>query len=128
MVLGLDAGGSCRGVGYRVGRSHWGQAVEYLRRREQVTMVYREVTTGFRADDGRNVVALTYAVDRRHPQYAGRLPVKRLAAIARHGQGKSGHCIDYIFNTLRHLGEIGIHDPELEAVAAQLAQTKDGSA
>ncbi len=43
LVLGLDAGGSCRGVGYRVGRSRWSETVEYLRRREQVTMVYREV-------------------------------------------------------------------------------------
>lgn len=128
LVLGLDAGGSCRGVGYRVSRQHWGETVEYLRRREQVTMVYRETKTGFRADDGRSVVALTYTVDRRHRQYAGRLPVRRLVEIAKQGRGKSGHCIDYIFNTLQHLREIGIHDPELEAVAARLAQTKDSAA
>lgn len=128
LVLGLDGGGSCLGVGYRVSRSHWGETVDYLRRREQVTLVYREITTGFRLNDGRRVTALTYAVDRAHPQYAGKRHIEELAAVARQGVGKSGRCTDYIFNTLQHLREIGIHDSELEAVAALLAQMNDSAA
>jgi glutathione-specific gamma-glutamylcyclotransferase len=128
LVLGLDGGGSCLGVGYRVARARWSETLDYLRRREQVTLVYREVITGFRLSDGRRVDALTYAVDRAHPQYAGKLHAKELAAVARHGVGKSGRCTDYIFNTLQHLREMDIHDPELEAVAALLAQAKDSAA
>lgn len=128
LVLGLDSGGSCVGVGHRVAQARWGETIDYLRSREQVTLVYREVSTRFRIHDGRHVTALTYAVDRTHPQYAGKRRVEELAAAAQQGVGKSGRCTDYIINTLQHLREMDIHDPELEAVAALLVQAKDSPA
>src|SRR3984893_10209743 len=42
LVLGLDRGGACRGVAFRVARRLRGKTVEYLRSREQTTNVYRE--------------------------------------------------------------------------------------
>src|SRR5437764_13678134 len=44
LVLGLDLGGACRGIAYRVGAAERVRTVDYLRAREQVTMVYREWT------------------------------------------------------------------------------------
>src|ERR1700728_4227485 len=43
LVLGLDRGGACRGVAFRVAEKHRAATVAYLRAREQVTSVYREV-------------------------------------------------------------------------------------
>ena len=43
LVLGLDRGGACRGVAFRVAEKHSAATVAYLREREQVTSVYREV-------------------------------------------------------------------------------------
>src|SRR3954454_21993452 len=43
LVLGLDRGGACRGVAFRVPQKHRLATVAYLRAREQVTSVYREV-------------------------------------------------------------------------------------
>src|SRR3981189_1856268 len=42
LVLGLDRGGACRGVAFRVAAKQRGDTVEYLRSREQTTHVYRE--------------------------------------------------------------------------------------
>jgi cation transport protein ChaC len=42
LVLGLDQGGNCRGIAYRVAAAKRVATIEYLRSREQVTMVYRE--------------------------------------------------------------------------------------
>ena len=42
LVLGLDRGGTCRGVAFRVAPRDWDGVVAYLRAREQVTSVYRE--------------------------------------------------------------------------------------
>src|SRR5438874_7753798 len=42
LVLGLDLGGMCRGIAYRVIAPMRGATVAYLRQREQVTAVYRE--------------------------------------------------------------------------------------
>src|SRR6201994_1622683 len=43
LVLGLDRGGACRGVAFRVAEKQRAATVNYLREREQVTSVYREV-------------------------------------------------------------------------------------
>src|ERR1700741_4214197 len=43
LVLGLDRGGACRGIAFRVAAKHRASTVAYLRAREQVTSVYREV-------------------------------------------------------------------------------------
>src|SRR5579862_5153249 len=42
LVLGLDRGGNCRGIAYRVEADQRKDTIAYLRAREQVTMVYRE--------------------------------------------------------------------------------------
>src|SRR3712207_8276797 len=71
LVLGLDRGGRCHGVAFRVDAAEAAETVRYLREREQVTAVYRERSLPVRLDDGRAVAALAYVVDRSHPQYAG---------------------------------------------------------
>src|SRR3984885_710272 len=68
LVLGLDRGGACRGIAYRVDRTARAATIAYLRAREQVTMVYREawrdVLLG--GEPERRVRALVYVTDRGH--------------------------------------------------------------
>ena len=120
LVLGLDRGGSCHGIAFQVDGRHREQVIGYLRERELVTRVYVETWRGARLEDGQRIEALAYLVDRNHAQYAGKLPPAEIAPIVRRGTGKSGRNSDYVVNTLAHLRQIGIHDPHLEAVSAQL--------
>src|SRR2546430_9129684 len=78
LVLGLDFGGACRGIAYRVAAAKRAETVHYLRAREQVTMVYRECTrrVWLKGEPERPASALCYMVDRSHPQYAGRLTLE----------------------------------------------------
>src|ERR1700741_1889368 len=64
LVLGLDRGGTCLGIGFRVAAEEWAAVVPSLREREQVTSVYLERTRPIRFEDGRSASALTYLVDR----------------------------------------------------------------
>ena len=75
LVLGLDRGGTCRGIAYQVAAADRASVVAYLREREQVTMVYRETTrpVWILSTPQQRVQALCYVVDRSHPQYAGKL-------------------------------------------------------
>ena len=127
LVLGLDRGGACRGVAYRVDPSSWDRTVAYLREREQVTMVYIEAfrPVSLPGDDGATVKALCYRVDRDHEQYAGRLDLETRVDMVRHGVGRSGTNPEYLFNTVERLRELGIHDSGLEAVCARLAEPGD---
>ena len=120
LVLGLDRGGSCKGVAFRVGAARAAATVAYLRAREQVTMVYREVTLAATLADGRSVRALCYAVDRGHAQYAGALDLPALERFVRQGVGVSGPNPEYVRNTYAHMREIGIVDASLAALVRRV--------
>lgn len=123
LVLGLDRGGSCHGMAFRVAVEKWDETLAYLRAREQVTSVYLEAMRPVRLlDSGRKVEAVAYVVDRGHRQYAGKLDTGRLLKFIRQGQGQSGHCTHYVLSTLDHLREMDIHDAHLEALASRLTR------
>ncbi|MCO5733668.1 gamma-glutamylcyclotransferase [Rhizobium sp. SSA_523] len=117
LVLGLDRGGSCRGVAFQVAPRDWPEVVDYLRARELVTHVYLERHLPVALEDGRQVKALSYVVDRGHPQYAGALEVETAARIVHASTGKSGPNHAYVDNTLSHMQDMGIRDLWLEGVA-----------
>jgi cation transport protein ChaC len=123
LVLGLDRGGSCRGVAYRVAAGAEDETIAYLRAREQVTDVYLEAMRPIRLLDGsnRSLRALCYLVDPKHAQYAGSLSLEERLRIVRSGKGHAGGNIEYVLNTVRHLEKAGVHDPELAALAALLS-------
>jgi cation transport protein ChaC len=122
LVLGLDRGGSCRGVVFRVAAKKREATIDYLREREQVTSVYRETERPVDLLDhptGR-VRALCYLVDRGHTQYAGRLDREALLHHVRQGHGRSGAGRDYVLATVKEMEALGIRDETLEWLAARL--------
>ena len=120
LVLGLDRGGSCVGLAFRVPGELREEVVAYLRERELVTSVYLERTLAVRLANGRTVMALCFIIDRSHAQYAGRLTVPEAAAIVHGAVGQSGRNEDYVANTIEHLRALGIRDQWLEDVALRM--------
>src|SRR5262249_5316343 len=119
LVLGLDRGGACRGVAYRVTAQKRTETVAYLRAREQVTMVYRESTrrVWLKGEPEQPVTALCYMVDRSHPQYAGRLTLEQQLHHVRHGHGKSGNNRDYVIATVAAMEALGLRENDLHLLA-----------
>lgn len=124
LVLGLDRGGACRGVAFRVTDADRDAVLAYLRERELVTNVYLERLASIRLADGRRVTAVAYVVDRQHPQYAGGLDPMAAARIVDVSVGQSGPNDAYVFNTLAHLRETGIRDAWLESVNAEVLRLR----
>ncbi len=130
LVMGLDRGGACHGIAYRVDEAEWERTLAYLREREQVTGVYVEAMRPIRllsdpayGAAARAAEALVYMADHKHPQYAGRLGVDEQIALVRQGRGVSGACADYVSSAVGHLKEMGLTDPLLESLAERLGQT-----
>jgi cation transport protein ChaC len=123
LVLGLDLGGACHGVAFKVAAEDWEKTLSYLRAREQVTMMYREIIGPARLVDDKAspVEALAFVVDRTHAQYAGRLDHAIQMRHILQGHGQSGSCRDYVLNTVAHLRALGIRDHHLERLAVNLA-------
>ncbi len=122
LVLGLDRGGACRGIAFRVAAKRRDDTIEYLRSREQTTHVYREVmrSVWLENESRERVSALTYVVDRGHVQYAGRLSVAEQLRYVRQGHGRSGNNRDYVLSTVRSIEAQGFRDPQLHQLAMLL--------
>ena len=122
LVLGLDRGGACRGVAFRVDAAARAATIAYLRAREQVTSVYREAVRSvwLNEDPQQRVQALCYVVDRGHPQYAGRLTLAQQLHHVRQSHGQSGPNRDYVIETVNALEALGYRERELHLLADRL--------
>jgi glutathione-specific gamma-glutamylcyclotransferase len=120
LVLGLDRGGACQGVGFEVDAALREPTIRYLREREQVTSVYLERVAPVMLESGERVLALAYVADRLHDQYAGRLDRETMLQHVRAGKGQFGGNTEYVLETYDHLREIGVRDSDLEWLSAKL--------
>lgn len=117
LVLGLDQGGSCRGLVFRVPAGEVPAVLDYLHDREMMSDVY---TPGLRpvATDAGEVQALCFVVDRTNRQYVGRLDLDATADIISAAAGQRGPCSEYLANTVRHLDSLGIGAGHLKRLLA----------
>jgi glutathione-specific gamma-glutamylcyclotransferase len=122
LVLGLDRGGACRGVAFRVAAKQRHDTIAYLRAREQTTHVYREVmrSVWLENEARQRVSALAYVVDRGHVQYAGRLSLADQLRFVQQGHGRSGNNRDYVLATVKSIEAQGFRDAQLHQLALML--------
>jgi cation transport protein ChaC len=116
LTLGLDRGGSCRGMALRLpvdalDRIWWREMSG--RRVYEVRMLPVRTSGGARR-------ALAFVVLRNCPDYAGRLPLDEAARIILGAAGRRGACRDYLESTLRHLERLGLVDGSLRRLAARV--------
>ncbi|MGN6100295.1 MAG: gamma-glutamylcyclotransferase [Devosia sp.] len=125
LMLALDRGGACKGVAYRLPPDAIEENLKKLFEREMgwkpspfpprwVDVVTHE----------RRVRALTFCIDRNSGRYVSGLSEDRLADVLARAVGARGSMAEYLFNTITHLEQLGIHDPHLwrlqELVAARI--------
>jgi len=130
LVLGLDRGGACQGVAFRVPGGHAASVLAYLDERELpdgMEIVYHRRLVPVRLLDrpGLVVPAVTYVVNRTSRHYAPGLSQDRIAAVIARGVGRTGANRDYLLNTIAHLEELGVRDARLDRIAALLPEAAD---
>ena len=117
LVLGLDRGGSCRGIAYRLAPASLAAEIDRLWVREMTGEVYRLTRLALATAQG-PVTGHAFTVRRDSRDYAGRLAPEQAAAIIAASRGDRGTGRDYLANTVRHLEELGISDGALHRIAA----------
>jgi cation transport protein ChaC len=115
LVLGLDRGGSCEGLAFRVPAGEADEVLEYLYARELVTEVYIPRWVRIATPDG-EVRAASFVVDRAHEQYTGELELEATAELIRRGVGISGPGIEYLRNTVHHMEALGLATGDLKRI------------
>ena len=120
LVLGLDRGGACTGVVYRLPAPVAMDELHLLWRREMVVGSYRPRWVHVRSGE-REMHALTFVVRHAHPQYTGKLSLDEKACVIARSKGAFGSSLDYLERTRVALVTHGIIDPYLERLAAKVA-------
>ena len=122
LVAGLDRGGSCAGVAYRLRAKTARDELERLWDREMFMGSYtprwlqcRVVSkTGIRS----HVSALAFVVRREAQNYAGKLSEAEILAVFERGScGRFGSSLEYLVKTVSALREHGLRDPHFEQLA-----------
>jgi len=112
LVLGLDSGGSCRGVAFRIAAHHAAEELRLLWRREMVLGVYSPRWATVEAG-GDTLRAIAFFANRDHANYAGRLPLETVIKTLVNARGQLGTPAEYLLETVRGLVEHGVRDPYL---------------
>ncbi len=118
LMLGLDFGGSCNGVAFRVAAHDVRHELKLMWRREMVLGSYAPRWIKARAG-GKHLRAIAFVVNHAHPHYTGKLPLKTVIATLASAHGKFGSGADYLYKTVDCLAAHGIHDTHLTALRDQ---------
>lgn len=125
VVLGLDRGGSCIGMAFRLRPASRRAAVDALFEREMTGGVYVARTLSATLVDGRPVQALAFVANRSSASYQRLTDDEILERLTRcHGQ--RGPNLDYALRTWRSLAEHGVHCPHLGRLGRRLTATGCG--
>jgi len=111
LVLGLDRGGTCQGVAFRIARADWPGVVDYLNERELIGYAYQAAVLPIEINDG-PAAAYTFVADHDHTDYAGDLSLEKTAKIILTASGVTGLNRDYLFDFLTELANHGVDDRE----------------
>ena len=116
LVLALDEshGSSCVGIALRAAPGTEDATLAYLRERELISSAYLEKNLLVNAHDGRTLDAVSYVIDAAHVQYCGGISLEEQAQVIAQAVGGKGPNTEYLFNTVEHLRQIKIVDPDLE--------------
>ena len=113
LVLGLDYGGSCRGIAFKIPAKIASKELEIVWRREMVGGSY--IPKWLTGKIGKTQVkALGFVVDRQQDRYTNKLSDHETATMISRAEGFLGSCSDYLIETSRHLENAGIPDKKLK--------------
>jgi len=121
LVFGLDRGGSCRGVAYRIAGDDVLTYFPSLWEREMATGAYLPRWLNCVTEAG-PVRALTFVINRDDAAYVRALPEGQLLTVIRRAHGRYGSCAEYVVRTAHALCAAGIHDARLAALVRQLEE------
>jgi len=136
LVLGLDLGGACQGLAYRLPAADAAHELKLLWNREMVVGSYSPRWARVEAAPctgshgcAEELRALVFVVNREHPNYAGKLPLEEVVSAIASAAGHIGSSADYLFHTVDALATHGLRDAHLEALRRRVERAvKPGGA
>jgi len=126
LVLGIDSGGECNGMAFRIDEAHREEVLAYLFEREMRTHVYTPtwVTIRLEGPAAETAPALTFVVKRGHSQFCCMTDDEIVQVIAS-SAGTNGSNYEYLENTVHALHDLGVPDPAMDELHDRVAARID---
>ena len=119
LVFGLERGGECHGMAFRIEAARVETIFEALWRREMATGAYHPSWIDCQTSQDA-VRALAFVIDQNGPAYVPEPSEEALVDIVLNTAGIYGSCVDYVTQTADALEAVGIQDLRLAALVAKL--------
>ena len=116
LMLGLDKGGSCKGILFKLNKREALKNIDILFKREMVTKAYVPKLLNAHLKSGRRVKAIAFTVDKNHKNYFGEKSYYKKINLISKASGFLGTCSEYLKNTAKSLEEIDISDKEIKSL------------
>lgn len=114
LMMGLEEGGHCDGIAYRIGANDLETEVDILFRREMISYVYKPTWIKAHCPDSKSTIdVLTFVIDETNERFCGQLDEQTIVHSIASASGPIGRNCDYLYQLVEHLGELGFEDPEM---------------
>ncbi len=123
--LGLDRGGSCRGMVFRIPGREVEQELELLWRREMISGAYIPRWQAVHTPAGL-VRAIAYTANKGHKRYTDKVAPEEVARLIARAQGPRGTAREYLDNTVAHLRKLGFSDSYLSRLHELVRRENNG--
>ena len=124
LMLGLERGGSCKGIFYKIDRREIRTELDIVFRRELITAAYRPTWVSARVLGKSPFKAIAFVINRAHNRYAGMLDDETVIQTIADAKGTLGSCSDYLYETVLQLENLGMPDRRLASIARHVRQRK----
>ena len=128
LILALEPGGSTKGIAFRISRKNVEKELKLVWDREMIGGSYvPRVVKLQMIDDNKTeyVDAIAFIMNRDHENYTGKLTIEEEVNAIHGAKGPLGKCEDYLFNTVKHLDELGLSDNKLLNLANRIRKKKN---
>ncbi|MFK7867470.1 MAG: gamma-glutamylcyclotransferase [Alphaproteobacteria bacterium] len=109
LLLGLDKGGSCKGIAFKLSDDHYTQELAILWDREMMGGSYKPIWLAGRLENGDQIWLISFVIRHDTNRYFKGDDLKLAAGMIDRASGALGPCKDYVFNTAKALKDHGIH-------------------
>lgn len=128
LMLALAPGGACRGVLYRLPPDAVEANLRKLLEREMGFKPSPFPPRWVNVETEEGVLrAITFCIDRHSPRYITGLSDAQVADVLAKATGSRGSMAEYLYSTVRHLEDLGIHDHHLWQLQEMVADRIDAA-
>jgi glutathione-specific gamma-glutamylcyclotransferase len=120
LMAGLDRGGSCRGLAYRIARAELECETRILWNRETALPIYKPRVLTISSGRG-PLRAIAFVANRASEHYVGRVPLEEQVDRIGRAAGELGSNAEYLFRLVDSLAALGLGDRPIERLRRRVA-------